>query len=197
MNVKRAFDLVASGFGLVATAPLMIAAAAAVKVESPGPIIFTQERVGRDGRTFRIHKFRSMRTDTTGPAVTAGRDPRITRSGAVLRKTKIDELPQLWDVFRGEMSLVGPRPEVPQYVELWPTDLREVILSVRPGITDPVTLDLRNEQDLLALQPDPEDFYRRVLLPEKAARYAEYCRSRTFWGDMSIMARTVASVVRD
>lgn len=197
MSAKRAFDVVVSGIGLLFTAPIMAVAAAAVKAETPGPALFRQERVGLEGRTFRIHKFRSMRTDAAGPAVTSGADPRITRAGAVLRKTKVDELPQLWDVFCGRMSLVGPRPEVPKYVDLWPADLRAVILGVRPGITDPVTLDLRNEQDLLAQQDDPEEYYREVLLPTKAARYADYCRERTFWGDIAIIARTVASVIRD
>ncbi len=144
---KRLFDILCAGVGLLLLSPLLLVVAAWVKLDSPGPVMFRQERVGRFGRSFRIHKFRTMRVDapTLGPQITIGDDARITRSGRWLRASKVDELPQLWDVLRGAMSLVGPRPEVPRYVAMYPAELRALVLSVRPGITDPASLSFRNE----------------------------------------------------
>lgn len=195
--LKRAFDVAASAAGLVLTAPVLAATAVAVRTSSPGPVLFRQERVGRGGRPFRIHKFRTMRVDHDGVAVSGTGDPRVTRVGAVLRRTKLDELPQLFDVLRGEMSLVGPRPEVPQYVAQWPADLRPVILSVRPGITDPASIEFRNEADELAAVPDPERHYVEHILPRKAQAYARYVRQQSFVGDLALLGRTLKTVVRD
>jgi lipopolysaccharide/colanic/teichoic acid biosynthesis glycosyltransferase len=194
-GLKRAFDLALAAVGLLVTAPAQALIALLVRQSSPGPVIFRQERVGRYGRPFLIHKFRTLRPDTAGPLVTASGDPRVTTVGAVLRRTKLDELPQLWDVLRGEMSLVGPRPEVPTYAELWPAAERETILSVRPGITDPVSLLFRNEAEELARAADPEEHYRTALLPHKAQMYAEYVRTRSLAGDLAILLRTVQALV--
>lgn len=195
--LKRVFDAAASAVLLVVSSPVMAVAAALIKKAEPeAPVLFSQERVGLGGRTFRIHKFRTMTAGAPGLSVTSASDSRVTRVGAVLRKTKLDELPQLWDVLRGEMSLVGPRPEVPRYVAEWPADLRAEILSVRPGITDPASVRFRNEQDELGAAPDPERHYLEVILPEKAAMYAEYVRTRSFMGDLRTLLSTLGAVVR-
>lgn len=196
LDIKRAFDLVVAGSALVVLSPLLVGIAVAVRVTSPGPALFRQERVGQHGRHFRIHKFRTMRTGASGSLFTTSDDARITKVGAFLRRTKLDELPQLIDVVRGDMSLVGPRPEVPSYVELWDPSHREIILSVRPGITDPATVLLRNEGDELAGAADPARYYTETLLPRKTAAYAEYVRSRTFVGDLQLLLATVGAVTR-
>ncbi len=195
-RLKRALDLGLAAAGLVVTAPALVVIALLVRKSGPGPVIFSQVRVGRYGRLFLIHKFRTLRVDTPGPLVSASGDSRVTPVGAVLRRTKLDELPQLWDVLRGEMSLVGPRPEVPIYAELWPSAVRETILSVRPGITDPASLLFRNEADELALAADPDKHYRTALLPRKARMYAEYVRTRSLAGDLAILLRTVQTLIR-
>jgi lipopolysaccharide/colanic/teichoic acid biosynthesis glycosyltransferase len=192
---KRALDLALAATGLVVTAPALGLIALLIRSSSAGPVIFRQERVGRYGRPFRIHKFRTLRVDPPGPLVTASSDRRVTPIGGVLRRTKLDELPQLWDVLRGEMSLVGPRPEVPTYAALWPAAERETILSVRPGITDPVSLMFRNEAEELALAADPEQHYRTALLPRKAQLYAEYVQTRSLAGDVAILLRTVQTLL--
>ena len=192
---KRALDVVLAATGLVVTAPGLALIAVLVRSSSPGPVIFRQERVGRYGRPFRIHKFRTLRVDADGPLVIPSGDGRVTRVGAMLRRTKLDELPQLWDVLRGEMSLVGPRPEVPTYATLWLAAERETILSVRPGITDPVSLMLRNEAAELALAADPDQHYRTALLPRKAQMYAEYVQTRSLAGDLAILLRTVRTLL--
>ncbi|HRC13892.1 MAG TPA: sugar transferase [Dermatophilaceae bacterium] len=197
VDAKRAFDVVVSGAMLAVLSPALVVIAALIKRDDPrGPVMFTQERVGLGGIPFRIHKFRTMRPDAPGLQVTSHGDPRVTRIGAILRKTKLDELPQLWDVLVGRMSLVGPRPEVPKYVGLWPEQHRDLILSVRPGITDPASVRWRNESEELAQAADPEAHYVEVLLPQKAAMYAEYVRTRSFWGDLVVLIRTAAAVGR-
>ncbi|MBO3663524.1 sugar transferase [Microbacterium sp. NEAU-LLB] len=192
----RVRDVLIAGSALVVLSPVLGAIAVAVKLDSPGPALFRQQRVGLRGRTFEIHKFRSMRTDGVGLAITSSGDPRVTRVGRFLRASKIDELPQLWDVVRGEMSIVGPRPEVPHYVDRWPADLRREILSVRPGITDPATVILRSESELLGAAEDPERLYIEELLPLKTAKYAEYVRSRSMFGDVKIVLQTLKKIVR-
>jgi lipopolysaccharide/colanic/teichoic acid biosynthesis glycosyltransferase len=167
----------------------------AVVLTSSGPVFFRQERVGRGGRVFRLVKLRTMQVDTSGPQLTASGDPRVTTVGRFLRKTKLDELPQLWNVLRGEMSFVGPRPEVPRYVDLEDPLWREV-LTVRPGITDPVTVFLRDEEAVLAEAPgDRERFYREQLLPYKLEKYALYLRGRTWWSDLRVILATVGALV--
>ena len=196
LDAKRGFDLVVSGLMLFVTWPLLVALAVAVRVDSAGPALFRQERVGLHGRTFRIHKFRSMKVDHRGGLVSSTEDSRVTRVGRFLRKSKLDELPQILDVFVGHMSLVGPRPEIPKYVDMWPADRRQVILSVRPGITDPASIALRNEADELAAAEDPERHYIESLLPRKTAMYVDYVNSHTFAGDLAVIARTLATVIR-
>ena len=190
----RVRDVVCASLGLLVLLPLFLLTALAIRLDSPGPVFFRQTRVGQRGRPFRIHKFRTMRVDLIGPSVSTSVDPRITRVGRFLRATKLDELPQLIDVLRGAMSLVGPRPEVPEYVTLWPSHLRDVILTVRPGITDPATLRLRSEADILAQAPDPERTYVEEFLPMKAQAYADYVRSRSLMGDFGVILGTLAAV---
>lgn len=193
--MTRARDVVSAGIGLLLLAPLFLVIAVAIRLDSPGPVFFRQTRVGLHGRHFRIHKFRSMRVGEVGPSVSTAVDPRITRVGRFLRAAKIDELPQLIDVVCGAMSLVGPRPEVPHYVDLWPGHLRPIILSVRPGITDPATVLLRSEADVLAHSPDPERSYVEELLPLKAQAYVNYVRTRSFMGDVRVILATFAAII--
>lgn len=192
----RLRDVLISGAALVALSPFLAVIALAVSMDSTGPALYRQRRVGLHGRTFEIHKFRTMRTDGAGLSITSSNDPRVTRVGRYLRASKLDELPQLWDVVRGEMSLVGPRPEVPHYVEHWPRHLRDEILTVRPGITDPATVLLRSESDVLGAAEDPERLYIEELLPLKAQKYAEYVRSRSMIGDLGIILATLRAIVR-
>lgn len=191
---KRAFDLLLSALGLLLLAPVLLLIALWVKLDSPGPVFFRQERVGRFGRPFFIHKFRTMRVDNAGLQITVGVDPRITRAGRVLRAAKLDELPQLWDVLRGAMSLVGPRPEVPRYVALYPPQLREIVLSVRPGITDPASLSFRNESELLAAAADPEREYVEVVMPTKLRLAAAYVRRATLRSDLRVILATLGAL---
>ena len=196
MIAKRVFDLVSSVIGLVVLAPILVLVSLFVWLGDRGPVFFRQERVGRGGRLFRIHKFRTMRVANTGSQVTSADDDRITPLGKVLRKTKLDELPQLIDVALGDMSLVGPRPEVPRYVAMWGDEARAEILSVRPGITDPAAIAYRNEQDELAAAEDPEAHYTQVILPRKVAMYRDYVRNRSFTGDIKIILGTIAAIFR-
>jgi lipopolysaccharide/colanic/teichoic acid biosynthesis glycosyltransferase len=196
--VKRLLDVAASLAGLVLLSPLLLAVAAAVKLTSRGPVFFRQERVGRGFRPFRILKFRTMTVDAPqrGGAITVGDDPRITRVGKFLRKTKIDELPQLLNVLKGDMSLVGPRPEVPRYVELFRDDYAE-ILQVRPGITDLASIRYRDEASVLARAADPEREYVERVLPEKIALAKEYVRRRSFRLDVTLIAQTLGRLLGD
>jgi lipopolysaccharide/colanic/teichoic acid biosynthesis glycosyltransferase len=193
---KRCFDLAVAALALLLMSPLLVAVAALIKADSPGPVFFRQRRVGRGGREFRIHKFRTMSVDAPaqGPQLTVGADPRITRFGAVLRRYKLDELPQLFDVLAGSMSLVGPRPEVPQYVALYPPDIRDIVLSVRPGITDRASIRFADESRMLAGAEDPHRLYVEQILPQKLAAYVQYVRTRTLLGDTRILLDTVRTV---
>jgi lipopolysaccharide/colanic/teichoic acid biosynthesis glycosyltransferase len=193
---KRLFDFVCSGLGLLLLLPLLLVLALWIKLDSRGPVLFLQERVGRYGRRFFIHKFRTMRTDNAGLQITVGDDPRITSAGAFLRRTKLDELPQLWDVLRGAMSLVGPRPEVPRYVALYTPAQRELVLSVRPGITDLASLQYRDEGEQLARSSDPERTYVEQVLPAKLALSAQYVQEASFGGDLRLILATLAALVR-
>lgn len=193
--MTRARDAVVAGLGLVLLWPLLVLIGLAVRLDSPGPAFFRQTRVGRHERLFRIHKFRTMRTGAAGPSVSTTVDSRVTHVGRFLRRTKLDELPQLIDVLRGDMSLVGPRPEVPHYVRLWPDELRPIILSVRPGITDPATVHLRSEAEILAHSCDPERTYIKELLPLKAQAYADYVHTRSFIGDIRVVGATLAAII--
>ncbi len=190
---KRVFDLLLASAGLALLSPLLLLIALAIKLDSPGPVLYRQQRVGRHGVPFRIHKFRTMTHDAldAGPQITVGADPRITRVGAVLRRHKLDELPQLIDVLQGAMSLVGPRPEVPRYVALYPPELRARVLSVRPGITDLASITFRNEGELLARAADPEREYLQVVMPRKLALAASYADAPSLAQDLRILWRTL------
>jgi len=192
---KRLFDILCAALGLALLAPLLFLLALWVKLDTPGPVFYRQERVGRHGKPFLIHKFRSMRTDAPGLQITVGADPRITRSGRFLRASKLDELPQLWDVLRGAMSLVGPRPEVPRYVALYPAELRAIVLSVRPGITDPASLQFRHESELLARAADPEREYVEVLMPQKLRLACAYVETASLAQDLRIILRTLRTLL--
>ncbi|MDW8107250.1 MAG: sugar transferase [Armatimonadota bacterium] len=195
-SIKRVLDFTVAAVGLAVCAPLFLLIALLIRLDSPGGVFFAHERVGRYGRRFKVLKFRTMVKDAPrlGGAITAGGDPRITRVGKVLRQTKLDELPQLWNVLKGEMSLVGPRPEVEKYVQLWDPALREIVLSVRPGITGLTQIRYRHEEHLLASQPDPEGYYREVLLPLKLGSDAEYVKRRSLHLDLWILGRTIAAL---
>jgi lipopolysaccharide/colanic/teichoic acid biosynthesis glycosyltransferase len=193
--LKRGFDIFFSAGTLLVLAVLLLAVALWVKLDSPGPVFFRQRRVGLRGREFEIYKFRTMRAETQarGPQITVGSDPRITRSGAFLRKHKIDEFPQFINVLIGDMSVVGPRPEVPRYVALYPDDMRDVVLSVRPGITDLASIEYRDENELLGRSADPEQTYVNEVLPAKLAYCQRYVHERSFVGDLNIVRRSFIS----
>ena len=194
---KRVFDLVGATLALGLLWPLLVGIALWIKLDTPGPVLFRQQRVGRQGRLFSIRKFRTMAADAPkrGPLITVSDDPRITRAGAWLRRSKLDELPQLIDVLAGHMSLVGPRPEVPAYVACYPSALRESVLAVRPGITDPVSLEFADEGALLAAAADPEREYIQVLLPRKLRAAVAYAERATLWTDLGVIGRTLRLLV--
>lgn len=193
---KRLFDIAAAGAGLVLLAPLLLALALWVRLDSPGPALYRQLRVGRHGVPFFILKFRTMKQrDDDGAQLTVGRDPRITRAGHFLRRYKLDELPQLINVLQGKMSLVGPRPEVPRYVDCYPPAVRATVLSVAPGITDLASILYKEESDVLGRAADPERTYLETILPIKLEYYQRYVRERSFWLDLRIIFRTLAAIV--
>jgi lipopolysaccharide/colanic/teichoic acid biosynthesis glycosyltransferase len=193
---KRCFDLLAAGAGLLLLSPLLLLMALWVRCDSPGPVFFRQVRVGRHGRHFRIHKFRTMRTDAEQHGqLTVGADARVTSAGRLLRKTKLDELPQLIDVVLGDMSLVGPRPEVPRYVECYPAGVRDKVLALRPGITDWASIRMIDENEILGSAADPERAYIEQVLPEKLAYYERYADTHTLAGDVHIIIATLLKIV--
>ena len=194
---KRLFDLVAASVGLLALSPLFLVVAIAIRRSSPGPVFFRQVRVGRGGEPFSMFKFRTMRPDAerVGGQLTVGADPRITPIGHTLRKYKLDELPQLINVVLGDMSLVGPRPEVPRYVALYDERQRRV-LDVRPGITDPASIAYRDENALLAGADDPEATYVAEVMPAKLEINLGYLERRSLLRDVGVILQTLAAVVR-
>ena len=196
--MKRIFDLIMSGLGLIVLSPLFLILAVWIRLDSPGPVFYRQVRVGRYNKDFRIFKFRSMRVGADkGSLITiGGRDPRITRSGYFIRKFKMDELPQLINVFIGDMSLVGPRPEVRHYVDYWTPEQMQV-LDVRPGITDPASIKFRNENELMEQAEDPERYYIDVIMQEKIRLYLEYVRNHSFWGDIGLIFKTFWTIVNE
>jgi len=191
-HAKRALDLAVAIPAAVMFSPLFIVIAIWIKLDSRGPVFFLQERVGQFGRLFRIFKFRTMIVDAAanGSLITIGADRRITRSGRLLRKYKLDELPQLFNVIRGEMSLVGPRPEVPRYVELYTEDQRR-ILALKPGVTSPASIAFSGESETLARQEDPETFYRAQLMPAKIREDLNYAMRATVFSDCAMVAKTL------
>ncbi|GAB1381875.1 MAG TPA: sugar transferase [Ottowia sp.] len=194
---KRLFDLALALPALALALPLMVAITLWVRLDSAGPALFRQQRVGRHGRLFHIHKFRTMRVRSSqaGPLITVAGDARVTRAGRWLRRTKLDELPQLLDVIRGDMSLVGPRPEVPRYMALYPDEARRLILSVRPGVTDRATIEFRDEERLLAAASDPERAYVEQVMPIKQRYYLDYVARRSLAGDVGILIDTLRAVL--
>lgn len=195
--LKRSFDFLMSFFGLVFLFPLFVIIAFLIKLESKGPVFFRQIRVGKNGQSFRIHKFRTMTISAEeGGKLTVGDDDRITKVGRVLRKTKIDELPQLIDVLLGKMSLVGPRPEVPEFMELYNPKERKKILSVRPGITDKASIEMIDENKLLARYDDAYYAYINVVMPKKAKIYCDYVENQSFFGDIKIIFLTLLKIIR-
>lgn len=194
--IRRAFDVTASVAGLLVLSPLLALIAIAIATTSRGPILFRQWRVGRHGAPFQILKFRTMRRDaeSLGGQLTYGQDPRITNVGAILRATKLDELPQLLNVIKGEMALVGPRPEVPRYVDLY-TEHQRRVLDVLPGITDPASIHYRRESDVLAAASDPEAAYIDVVMPHKLELNLSYLESRTLWSDLGVIIATLLRLI--
>lgn len=194
---KRLFDLIFTIPGLVLLSPVFLLAAVWIRIDSPGPVFFRQERVGRKGCVFRIHKFRTMAVDAErqGLQITVGTDRRVTRSGAFLRKYKLDELPQLIDVLLGDMSLVGPRPEVPRYVAAYPIEVKDLVLSVRPGITDRASIEFKDEDAILGRALNPETAYVQEILPVKLTYYVEYAKNHTLLSDFGLILKTLAAIV--
>lgn len=192
---KRLFDVIASGIGLVLLSPIFLIISIWIKKDSEGPVFYRQTRVGKDGVLFRIHKFRTMRIDADKSGqLTIGHDRRITNSGAFLRKYKLDELAQLIDVFIGSMSLVGPRPEVPEFMNLYASEDRKLILSVKPGITDKASIEMVDENEILGKYDDPRQAYVDVIMPMKARYYIEYAQGHTFFGDVKLIFQTIFKV---
>lgn len=194
--MKRLFDILASGLGLVCLSPLFAALAVWIKLDSRGPVFYRQVRVGRGNKDFRIFKFRSMRPDSDklGLITVGGRDPRVTCSGYYIRKYKLDELPQLINVFIGDMSLVGPRPEVRKYVDMYSPEQLHV-LDVRPGITSLASLRYRNENEVLAKAEDPDKCYIEKVMPDKLAIDLEYVRKATLWNDIKLIFSTFREII--
>ena len=193
-GLPRLVEAFLAAVALVVFFPFIAFAALLIVATSGRPVLFRQKRVGRQGSVFTLFKLRTMTMHNQGPQITAGGDIRVTPVGKLLRKTKIDELPELWNVLTGDMSLVGARPEVPQYVDLQNSDWCQV-LKCRPGITDPVTMRLRNEECLLAQVNDPEEFYLKALQPYKLKGYVQYLNQRTWWKDVTILFKTSVAVV--
>ena len=196
--MKRLFDITASGLGLLVLSPLFLILAVWIKLDSPGPVFYRQVRVGRGNKDFRLFKFRSMRvgSDKKGLITVGGHDPRVTRSGYYIRKYKLDELPQLINVFIGDMSLVGPRPEVRKYVDIYTPEQLHV-LDVRPGITDMASIRYRNENELLEQAADPEQYYRDVVMQDKLRINLEYIAGHSFIKDLKIIFMTFKAVVTE
>ena len=196
MAVKRIFDVCCAAVGLVLTSPILLAASVAVGTTSPGGVLFRQERMGRGGKPFTIYKFRSMRKDNAGLKITTGHDARVTTVGKFLRKSKIDELPQLWNVLKGDMSFVGPRPEVKEYTDLYNEEQRQIFL-VRPGITDLASIEFRNENDLLTNSDDPNRTYIEEIMPRKIDLGLTYIENLSLGYDIKLILRTLITVIRD
>lgn len=194
--MKRLFDIAASGLGLLCLSPVFLILAIWIKMDSKGPVFYKQIRVGKDNKDFRLYKFRSMRPDSdkSGLITVGGHDPRVTRSGYYIRKYKLDEFPQLINVFKGDMSLVGPRPEVRKYVDKYtPEQMR--VLSVRPGITSLASIRYRNENDILAAADDPERCYVERVMPDKLSIDLEYVGRATLWNDVKLIFSTFKEII--
>lgn len=190
MLLKRIFDVIASFFGLLILSPFLLVAGLLVKFSSEGPVLFTQERIGRNGIPFTIFKFRTMFVDHGGSSVSVRGEKRITPIGAILRRFKIDEFPELWNILIGDMSFVGPRPDMPEYIARLQGEQREM-LSLRPGLTSPASIKYAREEELLSMVPDPQKHFDEVIWPDKMRMNMEYIKRRTFIGDIVLILRTV------
>jgi lipopolysaccharide/colanic/teichoic acid biosynthesis glycosyltransferase len=192
--LKRGVDIALSGLLLIVSLPVLAVAAFAIKLDSEGPVFFSQARMGRNFRRFQLLKLRSMRIGGHGPGFTLGEDPRVTQAGRWLRRLKVDELPQLWNVLCGEMSLVGPRPVIPElaieYLRAY-----KILLEVRPGLTDPATLKYCHEEEFLSLVPDPLRYYKNVLVPDKLRISSAYMRRANVWSDLTVLAATALALI--
>lgn len=196
MLIKRLFDIVCSFFGLLILSPVFLVLILLIKLTSEGPIFFRQARVGQYQKLFQIHKFRTMvvNAEAKGLKITIGRDSRITWIGAILRKTKLDELPQLIDVLLGDMSLVGPRPEVPEYVKYYSAEMKAVVFKVKPGITDKASIEMIDENEVLSKYNNPEQAYIEHLIPLKLSYAVRYVKERSLVGDIAIIFKTIAKI---
>lgn len=195
--MKHLFDFMCAFIGIIILSPIFILIALLIKISSCGSILFKQQRVGLHGKMFFIYKFRTMVTnaENIGPKITIGKDKRITGIGRFLRRTKLDELPQLFNVMRGEMSIVGPRPEVLEYVSLYPGEIKKVVLSVRPGITDYASLRMIDENEILAKSPDPKQAYINEIMPQKLSLASRYVQEQNFLLDLKIILKTLLKVL--
>ena len=195
-GVKRIFDFIVSLFGVIIISPILLIVAIAIKIDSKGNVLFLQKRVGKKGKPFYIYKFRTMVTDAEklGKQITVGKDNRITKVGDFLRRYKIDELPQLFNVIKGDMSLVGPRPEVPRYVELY-TEEERMVLEVRPGITDLASLRYKDENDILGKVENPEEYYINVIMKDKLKLNLEYIEKSNILFDISLIFKTIIKCI--
>ncbi|MCL6589615.1 MAG: sugar transferase [Firmicutes bacterium] len=195
---KRVFDLVMAVFGLVLMLPVFLVTAVLIKLDSPGPVIFRQMRVGKNGKKFQIYKFRTMQAgaEKMGKFFVRDDDPRLTRLGKILRRFKIDELPQLWNVIKGEMSMAGPRPMIPEIVDHYPPRAKRIVLSVPPGITDFASLVYINEGEILRKAGDPEELYLKQMIPSKLYYYVYYVKEQSVWVDLKIIGMTLWRLVR-
>jgi lipopolysaccharide/colanic/teichoic acid biosynthesis glycosyltransferase len=198
MLAKRCFDLFFTIPGVFFLLPVFLLIVFLIKFDSPGPVFFRQERIGRFGVPFSIYKFRTMVVDAEklGKQITVGKDLRITRSGYFLRKYKLDELPQLLNVLKGEMSLVGPRPEVSRYVVEYPEDVKKIVLSVMPGITDRASIEYKDENEILGRATDPEKAYIHEVLPMKLKYYIDYAQKRSIMLDFKLILKTLLAIVK-
>ncbi len=195
--VKRLFDIIVSFLGLLSASPLFLLIAILIKIFSPGPVFYIAKRVGKNGKIFKMYKFRTMvvNADKIGGPSTAGDDPRLTKIGIFLRKTNLDELPQLINILKGEMSFVGPRPEVPSEVETYDDKTKKIILSVKPGLTDLATLEDIHEEEILKGSSDPHKAYRRLIKPKKLKLAKEYVKKQSFWLDLKILIKTFLKII--
>lgn len=196
MLIKRILDLIAAFIGLIILSPLFIIISLVINLLMPGPVFFIQSRIGKSGKEFRLLKFRTMlvKPRTLEGSFDAGDQSRITALGKILRKTKLDELPQLINVLKGDMSLVGPRPEVKKWTEVY-LEQWAIVHQVKPGITDNASIEFRNEEELLAKSTNPEETYRNVILPRKLELYIQYVQHHSFWGDVRIILKTIQTVL--
>ena len=196
--IKRLFDICSAAIGVLLLSPLLVVICLWIKLDSKGPVFFVQKRVGLNGKTIGVFKFRTMVVDAElkGLKITAGNDPRITKSGHFLRKYKLDELAQFFNVLNGTMSLVGPRPEVLEYIEEYPDDIKNIVLSVRPGITDFASIEFKDENMMLESAENPHDIYINEILPIKQSYYVDYVKHRTIFVDIKIIFKTIATLIR-